>query len=1299
MLPYQPLFSFLLLLYTCCAIAQTPENGWEYIRQNNFSGARAVFEAELSRQPDAEPALCGMLFLAETVQDMETYEHYANQLTEQGWKPQYVWLFGHLYGGTPEKALQSLCNQSLVSGGLTPADAAGLKLPFVYSQADSLFKYRRFGESTALLRQDFPDWNWSLTGPFDNESGSAFIEKTGLETAGFDVHATFKNAVGTAFGWLQRTGFAPGEPVTFEGLPNSKELGTYLANTFITIPTARRMAFRITREEPIQIWLDDRLIMERSRTAAAYLYDNEIVEVPVAAGTHRLLVRLSEFPKDKSDARIRLNFNDVARLAESVGSGSDDDAADEEEPSILNGTGFLLRCTDPATGAVYTDIISAFEGNYTPATENWDVTANIYPFLNFWEKQAKNNPDVLWKQYLLAKAFARCAENEAGEDYFSKYAAQHTRAAFSNFLLAKFYNANDKAERAEALLSEMDTIMCPTLAAHYIRLFKINKEQDENYYLTALEKMMTLSPANFGLMSRYLTLLKGKGRREQIRSFTETFMRRDFIKNEDRELWKKRLESYTEDESYKPASYKPKTEKEREKDFKRAQKTLKKTFSSNDFNEIISYHKYKDHVADVLKTYDEWLLIQPWRSYLTKAKAKYLFEKERADEALLLLQSLLNTQPYDAVVLETIGDIYVEKKNPTEAIGWYRRAEKIRGESYGLRGKMEKIENKKKLNGYFPIINLEEIARAHAWDSLYADEEAVIALFSQQMTYLPEENKMESANKAIIHIRTDGGVKAWTEANLRPIGRVTSAKVLKKDGAVTSPELGYGMAVFKNLQPGDIILVEGVSEHNMPDEIPNDFLEFAPVSWQSPVARATIEILAPKELQLYFACNRLACTPVRRDTANFQLLQWNWSNLAKPELEDATPENYDSYAWLMAGSAPDWNQVARWYERKTYCRAEPNYEVLDKARELIRPGMSEADIVEALHTFIVRDISYSYVSFLNSNYVPKKPGATLSAKVGDCKDVATLMIALLREQGIPAWYTLVSTHSFSNREPRPTPYVFNHAIVAWQSKDGQLHFADLTTDYFPTGVLPRGDCGAWALVIREGETQLRRLPDHALDATVSGVDFHTVANLDAAGNLTLTVQTERKGVAAGHWREQLLRTNAEERRKALSAYFGGGVLHHLDVEDFEFFNTDSLNEPLKGRFNLKAYHQLDQVSNLYILPLPLPFSTPTEKGMFAAKRYNDMDLNKTFELSPVYEKVELTLPKGFVLAELPKDRQLDNRFGTYHLSFEKTPAGLLIHRRSSFKMRFLNYVDFTEFKQFYLDMLDADDAFLALKKM
>ena len=115
------------------------------------------------------------------------------------------------------------------------------------------------------------------------------------------------------------------------------------------------------------------------------------------------------------------------------------------------------------------------------------------------------------------------------------------------------------------------------------------------------------------------------------------------------------------------------------------------------------------------------------------------------------------------------------------------------------------------------------------------------------------------------------------------------------------------------------------------------------------------------------------------------------------------------------------------------------------------------------------------------------------------------------------------------------------------------------------------------------------------------------------------------------------------------------------------------------------------------MPLPLPLSTPTQKAMFAAKRYNDPDADVLFELSPVRETVDFMLPEGRQLAEMPRDRRISGPFGEYGLHFEKIPGGLRIYREVTFKQRFINHKDFLEFKLFYLQMLDSDGVLLAFQ--
>jgi tetratricopeptide (TPR) repeat protein len=1260
---------------------EAQQSGWDLIRANDFNAARIAFEGACQLNPQDEAALTGLLFLAETRQDVPRYQEYANRLLRSnGWQPHYVWLFDHLFTGEPAEAL-------------TKPLPISLRLPFMAWHADTLEHYRRFAERDALNRRMTHDWRWAIAGAFTNVGGSAYAETTPVETRPFNLTDTFRNEEGQRFAWLKVQRQRPGAQVSFGNLPSKNELGLYYANTFLTVPSARQVALRLNCGEPVKIWLDDQLLFARPDLAPPLLWDNETIMFHLPAGQHRLVVKVAEFPEESGTSRVGLAFFDEPDDDDFVDE-TDDDSAVYDKDRTGGKAGFVLRLTDPVTGELFTDIGSAFEGTYTPATAAWTVTVAADQYLQFFREKAAKATTPGPEHYLLVKAFFKQKKPEAGEAFFAPWAKRHPKSAYANYLLAKFYAAANEADRAEALLSSMDTTRTPTLAERYLRLEEINPGQEEERYVGMLEKMLALSPTNWKVLERYLDFLQKKGRKGPLQDFAKQFLSKN-----NTPVWRERLETYTEADSYKPESSKPETDKERDKRFRAAQKRLQKTFDTDDYDVLITHYKRKEQVSDVLRTFDEMLNVLPYATGYHFRKARYLFEKDRSKEALELLLRQLEWEPYDDDLLEMIGDIYIEQKRDSLALLWYRRAEQINSSAYRLNNKIEKLANKPRLMNWFKAVDLEKIARDTTWRSQYPDAEAVIGFFGQQAFFSPDEKRLTTRRKMALYIRNDAGAKQWTEANLRQMGSISSAKVLKRDGTVTSPDLNYSTAVFKNLQAGDLILLEGNSSEEMPDDIPGELFDIGTVSWSAPVVHANLEILLPKAQVFHIACHRLDCaTPTQRDTGDFKILHWNWRNIPKAEGEEAAPGNLDGLAWYMLGSAPDWQRVVQWYTRLTYRRTEPNYELLEQARALLRPGMREADIVATLHTFITKDINYSYVSFLNSSYVPKKPGATLAGKIGDCKDVATVMITLLREQGIQAWYTLVSTHSFSNREPRPTLYVFNHAIVAYQLQDGVLRFADLTTDYFPTGVLPEGDSDAWGLVIRPGETQLRRLPNDAMNPAVSRIDLTGTAALDADRNLVLQTTMQRHGVAAGNWREAMLRATEEERRKKVTEYLGGGVLNHIDLTRLKVLNLDSLNAALQVQLDVKAYNPLDKVANLFIMPLPLPHSTPTHKTLFAPRRYNDLDLDALFELSPVRETIDFALPAGLALAEIPANLQLDTPFGEYRLTFEPRDGGLRINRSVTFRQRFIPYTDFAAFKTFYLAMLEADDVKLALKR-
>ena len=94
-----------------------------------------------------------------------------------------------------------------------------------------------------------------------------------------------------------------------------------------------------------------------------------------------------------------------------------------------------------------------------------------------------------------------------------------------------------------------------------------------------------------------------------------------------------------------------------------------------------------------------------------------------------------------------------------------------------------------------------------------------------------------------------------------------------------------------------------------------------------------------------------------------------------------------------------------------------------------RENLTDKEKVEIIYTFIVKNIRYSSVSFRQSGLIPQKANSVLNTKIGDCKDVSTLFVAMCKEAGIEdAGLVLVNTRDNGLKDLMLPSISFNHCI-------------------------------------------------------------------------------------------------------------------------------------------------------------------------------------------------------------------------------------------------------------------------------
>jgi transglutaminase-like putative cysteine protease len=146
----------------------------------------------------------------------------------------------------------------------------------------------------------------------------------------------------------------------------------------------------------------------------------------------------------------------------------------------------------------------------------------------------------------------------------------------------------------------------------------------------------------------------------------------------------------------------------------------------------------------------------------------------------------------------------------------------------------------------------------------------------------------------------------------------------------------------------------------------------------------------------------------------------------------------EARAPLVGGDSPyvhistfaSWQELGRWYADLV----RPQFAADDALRQVVtqiaRAHRGDEERIRAAHQFVLQNTHYVALEFGVYGYKPYPVAQTFARRFGDCKDKASLMIALLREAGIDADLALVRTRRMGDVSPAATSVaIFDHAIV------------------------------------------------------------------------------------------------------------------------------------------------------------------------------------------------------------------------------------------------------------------------------
>jgi len=416
-----------------------------------------------------------------------------------------------------------------------------------------------------------------------------------------------------------------------------------------------------------------------------------------------------------------------------------------------------------------------------------------------------------------------------------------------------------------------------------------------------------------------------------------------------------------------------------------------------------------------------------------------------------------------------------------------------------------------------------------------------------------------------------------------------------------------------------------------------------------PVKEASFTVLVPDGHYYRYKAYHMKEKPHVEHQKNYTVLKWELRDVPPLDRERNMPPYGELAKKVAITSVRSWSEIARWYSDLSREAIEPDNLVRKTTLRITEGKKTLEEKIRAIYNFVAQNIRYVGMEFGINGYKPHRAGEVLRNRYGDCKDHATLLIAMLKVIGVKGYPVLIPTLSKANADPDlPMPTAFNHEIAAIKWKKGLL-FLDTTSDYVPFGYLPPSDQGRNSLVVdvSKGDGKLVETPVYPPSSNVEG--FRGRFSLSPFGGLKGEFTFNYTGVYGMMERARLsgmtpsqIKRHVEELASKLSPGF--------DVESFRLSDFKDLNLPyvrieIRGRDG--AYGT--RTSHFLLAKFPSPDYSRIVSLVAARER------KYPFVIGYKMEKVissTLELPSGYTLYVRPENLFFKNRVGSLKLTWK-----------------------------------------------
>lgn len=325
--------------------------------------------------------------------------------------------------------------------------------------------------------------------------------------------------------------------------------------------------------------------------------------------------------------------------------------------------------------------------------------------------------------------------------------------------------------------------------------------------------------------------------------------------------------------------------------------------------------------------------------------------------------------------------------------------------------------------------------------------------------------------------------------------------------------------------------------------------------------------------------------------------------------------------------------------------AKPNPQ-LKHIVDSLTANITSAELkAKTIYSWVQQNIKY--VAFENGmeGFVPRDAGLVCSRRFGDCKDMASILTAMLNTAGVPAYFTWLGTrdlpYSFSQV---PLPLVSNHMICTIKL-NGKFIFLDGTDPSCVFGFPPAAIQDKEVMVaLNEKEYKILKVP--VIEKEKNVLADTTWLEL-TPGGIKGKIKKSLKGYFATNVYERLMYMNNNNIREDIKEEFERGS-NKFNLDTFYVEKKQPANEiTLHATFTLPDYAK--KIGDEYYINLNL-FKLYDDEQIDYPKRKIPIGYN--FKSRKQYVTL-LKIPEGYKVTYLPQSKTYQNAVWGFDLKYEQ----------------------------------------------